>query len=157
MAIESRKSNKRKSRDRDDFDGSDTNGSTRKKRSEKNEKKREQKRLSRLQHGRIASPESSARGEGKLDEPTSATPLTAARHTKVPVPHLDGLDITETRTSRERDEAKSIKHRNSNLSMTGRRTSLGSNREALLQSILKSCGTEKSAINKTEAYSSIRV
>lgn len=122
--------------------------SPRKKQKGKDRAKRRQKRLLKSLHenGLDIYHESSSNGADTLQELTNGTQL---REKSLPRPveassrHLSDPRRTEINRDAKTKEAKDEVRRDSNLAVVTVRTSLGSNREALLQSILKGCSPDK--------------
>jgi hypothetical protein len=148
-----KKARKRKSRDVDE--GSDAEKSPKKSRKEKSRENWKEKRVSKSfrESGLDLSHDSSSNGTEPSPELINSTDRTGK-----PIPRSaegPNQDFAETRSAEKLEDGKKKEaedkiRRDSGLAAVARRTPLGLNREALLQSILKGCSPDKHTDVKAE-------
>lgn len=148
----SEKARKRKSRDAYEGSASDVNESRKKKRKEKDRAKQtENHLLKRVQENRFnESSSNEADPTQKLTNGTQEKGKPLPRSAEPSSRALSESHSTEINKGGKKKEGKDKIRRDSDLIAIAGRTSLGSNREALLQSILKGCSPDKFTNMKPE-------
>jgi hypothetical protein len=148
----SKKAKKRKSRDVDAGSASDVDKSPKKKRKKKDRAEGMHKHpLKGLpENGPNESSSNGADHSQKLTNGTQESEEPLLRHTEASSRALSEPHGTETNRDGKEKEAKDKIRRDSDLAAVVGRTSLGSNREALLWSILKGCSPDKLTNSKSE-------